>query len=653
MTQRTHPLLFALMLSTGILAQAPQSFSYQAIVRDGSGVVQANTSAAVELSLLQGAINGPVIYSEEHAATTNDFGLVNLAFGQGTPVNGAWAAVDWSAGPWFARTRVNGVTISTTQLFSVPYALHAETSNTPGPAGPAGPNGPQGPQGPTGPVGPAGPQGTTGAQGPPGPTGATGTTGPQGATGPQGPAGADGALNAWGLEGNAGTDTAVHFIGTTDDMPLRFKVNGIHSGQVSEWSTALGSHALETGLDDVSTAFGMSALSSSAAQTFCAAFGGAALAQNTTGEFNTALGHRALAVNQVGQDNTACGANALEHNTGSGNTATGARALWSASKGAGNVAMGFETLYYNDSGSYNVALGYRALRGNFNTQGNNSSTNVAVGAFALEGAYSGEFNTGVGHRALNATASANSNTALGHSALEVATGGGNTGIGRDAGNFWTMTNSTFLGNAAFPTASGYTNTMGLGYNARPTASNVVHVGNTSVQTIKGQVSFGTYSDARFKRNITEDVRGLEFILKLRPVTYNVAAHQLAAHLKEDMRRDSNGNIAYTTSAEDQQGRDAQEDIRYTGFLAQEVEEAARSVGFDFSGVDKPKNADDLYSLRYAEFVVPLVKAVQEQQTVIEAQQSTIAELQLFMERQQAATAELRALLEQATEHTAK
>ena len=103
----------------------------------------------------------------------------------------------------------------------------------------------------------------------------------------------------------------------------------------------------------------------------------------------------------------------------------------------------------------------------------------------------------------------------------------------------------------------------------------------------------------------------------------------------------------------QQGRDAQEGIRYTGFLAQEVEEAARSVGFDFSGVDKPKNANDLYSLRYAEFVVPLVKAVQEQQTVIEAQQSTIAELQLFMERQQAATAELRALLEQATEHTAK
>jgi hypothetical protein len=52
-------------------------------------------------------------------------------------------------------------------------------------------------------------------------------------------------------------------------------------------------------------------------------------------------------------------------------------------------------------------------------------------------------------------------------------------------------------------------------------------------------------------------------------------------------------------------------IQYTGFIAQEVERAAAELGFDFSGVDKPKNERDLYGLRYAEFVVPLVKAVQE------------------------------------------
>ena len=49
----------------------------------------------------------------------------------------------------------------------------------------------------------------------------------------------------------------------------------------------------------------------------------------------------------------------------------------------------------------------------------------------------------------------------------------------------------------------------------------------------------------------------------------------------------------------------------TGFIAQEVERAAQKLGYEFSGVDAPKNENDHYGLRYAEFTVPLVKAVQE------------------------------------------
>jgi hypothetical protein len=58
-----------------------------------------------------------------------------------------------------------------------------------------------------------------------------------------------------------------------------------------------------------------------------------------------------------------------------------------------------------------------------------------------------------------------------------------------------------------------------------------------------------------------------------------------------------------------------------------VEEAARTIGFDFSGVDAPKNDSDMYGLRYATFVVPLVKAVQEQQQIIEQQKKRIEELE--------------------------
>ena len=51
-----------------------------------------------------------------------------------------------------------------------------------------------------------------------------------------------------------------------------------------------------------------------------------------------------------------------------------------------------------------------------------------------------------------------------------------------------------------------------------------------------------------------------------------------------------------------------EQIRFSGFIAQEVDAAATKIGYNFSGLDK---SGQLWGLRYAEFVVPIVKSVQE------------------------------------------
>jgi hypothetical protein len=76
---------------------------------------------------------------------------------------------------------------------------------------------------------------------------------------------------------------------------------------------------------------------------------------------------------------------------------------------------------------------------------------------------------------------------------------------------------------------------------------------------------------------------------------------------------------------DSQSRTQKASVVYTGFIAQEVEQAALSVGFDFSGIDKSGVENGgLYSLRYAEFVVPLVKAVQEQQAMINDLKAIVA-----------------------------
>ena len=63
-------------------------------------------------------------------------------------------------------------------------------------------------------------------------------------------------------------------------------------------------------------------------------------------------------------------------------------------------------------------------------------------------------------------------------------------------------------------------------------------------------------------------------------------------------------------------------------MAQDVEEAIKETGFTgFDAVYKPTNPTDNYSLSYGEFVVPLVKAVQELNQRNNEQQLLIDKLQ--------------------------
>ena len=68
-----------------------------------------------------------------------------------------------------------------------------------------------------------------------------------------------------------------------------------------------------------------------------------------------------------------------------------------------------------------------------------------------------------------------------------------------------------------------------------------------------------------------------------------------------------------------------EAIIHSGFIAQEVEQAANQTGYVFDGVHIPAYSNDNYSISYSSFVVPLVKGMQEQQAVIENQSKKIDE----------------------------
>jgi hypothetical protein len=282
---------------------------------------------------------------------------------------------------------------------------------------------------------------------------------------------------------------------------------------------------------------------------------------------------------------------------GNGNVAIGNRSLFydvddaTSAGGFRNVAVGTEAMYENILGYDNVALGYHALHHNV------GENNIAIGSFAGQFT-SGSSNTiiGCGSRSGNNNASSSSyNTVL---------GAGSLANNNNRGSYITI-----LGGSASLGNDNIQNCTAIGYGAIVDASNKVRIGNSSVTVIEGQVPFTTPSDGRYKYNVKEDVKGLDFILKLRPVTYQFDTKKL----DEEMQPKDLINANYKTPPTN----DEASKIRRTGFIAQEVEKAANESGYNFSGIIKPKTEKEHYGLSYESFVAPLVKAVQEQQKQID------------------------------------
>ena len=130
-------LLLSLLLSFGqTMAQSPEKMSYQAVIRDGSGELIKSSEVGMRLQLLQGSEFGASVYVETHEATTNENGLLSIQIGTGTVVSGDFTAIDWSNGPYFLKTETDpsgGTDYSitgTSQVLSVPYALHAKTAES-------------------------------------------------------------------------------------------------------------------------------------------------------------------------------------------------------------------------------------------------------------------------------------------------------------------------------------------------------------------------------------------------------------------------------------------------------------------------------------------------------------------------------------------
>jgi trimeric autotransporter adhesin len=117
-----------------MLAQTPQSFNYQTVLHGVEGNVLSNQSIVIKFSIVQNSSTNEIIYSETHSVTTNSLGLISLKIGEGTDVTGNFSTINWSLGQYSLKIELDLLdgsgfqVMGTSELVSVPYALHAQTA---------------------------------------------------------------------------------------------------------------------------------------------------------------------------------------------------------------------------------------------------------------------------------------------------------------------------------------------------------------------------------------------------------------------------------------------------------------------------------------------------------------------------------------------
>jgi Chaperone of endosialidase len=119
------------MSTSALMAQTvPQSFNYQSVIRNNNGTAYASQSVNLLFTIRSGSANGTIIYTEKHSTNTNEFGLINVAIGQGTALGNTFDAINWGGGPKYLSVSLETAPnvfdeIGSTELLSVPFALYA------------------------------------------------------------------------------------------------------------------------------------------------------------------------------------------------------------------------------------------------------------------------------------------------------------------------------------------------------------------------------------------------------------------------------------------------------------------------------------------------------------------------------------------------
>ncbi|MBN2699789.1 MAG: DUF1566 domain-containing protein [Bacteroidales bacterium] len=454
---RIFTLTAAVMLTAALFAQSPEKMSYQAVIRYSNNSPVANANLGMQISILQDSASGTAVYVETQTPATNASGLVTIEIGNGTVLSGDFTAIEWENGPYFIRTETdptggtNYTIRGTSQLLSVPYALHAKTSGSVTGAitetdpvfgtwdkstgitiaesqvsdlGPYIEN-------ETDPVYGASVAGGITAIDTAGwnhkldsytetdpvfgtwdkSTGITiaesqvSDLGPyiENETDPVYGASVAGGITAtdtagWNHKLDSYTETDPKILSDSLNMVPRWNGSAYVDGIIYDNGSKIGigtiTPAYKLEVSEDASFHGVRVGRGAGNETTNTVLGHLALDSNTGAGVNTAVGHSSLKSLQSGGANTAVGAGAMTSLTdGMFNTATGTDAMRNLGAGSYNTSCGRNALHNNVNGSYNIAIGAQSLGTNL---GNN---NTALGTGAGFNNQNGSGNVFIGFEA--------------------------------------------------------------------------------------------------------------------------------------------------------------------------------------------------------------------------------------------------------------
>lgn len=646
----------------GLYGQAPQLMNYQAIVRDADGIPKDNEQVSLEFEILQGSPTGDVVYEESHTITSNEFGLVSVIIGNGTSTF-MLSDIDWSQGPFYLKTFIDGDELSNTELLSVPFSLYANTARN----------------GVTeeekadwnesyewGNHADAGYSlltndftrdndtiyyidGNVGI----------GTMDPRSTLSVFGSTANDSAI--FEVKNNDGhTVFAVYnegvriFVednqGGTKGPKGGFAIGGFNDSKQSNYEFfRVTPDSVRIYLDEGATkgtkgGFAIGGFERAKGLTgdimhmsednyFIGYESGSNI---TTGLYNSFFGYQAGVMNNTGSNNLFMGYQTGYINTlGSYNVFLGTKSGYSNVSGLSNVFIGQESGYTNDGGSYNVFLG--TLAGNENISG---QQNVYLGQQAGEYSSEGSYNVAIGTLSGRSNAEGLSNVFIGNSSgmnttdgsynvfigtlagSENITGKGNVYVGQQAGRY----NTEGSYNVVVGDLAGENNLLGeknvfLGYTAgyNETSSNRLYIDNNTDQ---GNYAFiyGKFDEDHLSFNATLDVwEELWVYMSIYELGYagprskgGVEMSGVLNQLKQIRP------LTYSVSKPLDRSKSTEFEEQI-GLSISEVEKQFPAL------VGTSKNGDK--GIKYSRLSVVLVQAIKEQQTIIDSQEARLMELE--------------------------